>query len=144
MIDLDAFKQLNDTLGHQLGDEILQLAARALRTNCRQSDVAGRFGGDEFILLLPRTDKESAKQVAARILEQFQLSTKARLDGCNWSGDLSMSIGVATVQHSNPSGPERLIAQADHALYLAKQAGKTQVVVFNTTAPARDARTANT
>ena len=92
MIDLDGFKQLNDTLGHQRGDEFLQCTAGILHRYCRQSDTAGRFGCDEFIVLLPETD-------------------------------------LATMAHSRPSSHEQLMAHADQALYRAKQAGKTCVMV---------------
>ncbi|MEE9211804.1 MAG: diguanylate cyclase [Phycisphaeraceae bacterium] len=134
MTDLDAFKELNDTLGHQCGDELLQRAASVLEANCRRSDVAGRFGGDEFIVLLPDTDLQRAQHVATRILEQFKLAAQALLGQTKLAGRLSMSIGLATLCDSRPASPEQLIAHADHALYLAKQAGKTRVMVYRHTA----------
>ena len=71
MIDLDGYKQLNDTFGHQLGDQLLVVAARAITTNLRKMDVAARYGGDEFVLLLPRAATDEAGRVVNRIREDF-------------------------------------------------------------------------
>src|SRR5690606_34827647 len=72
MLDMDHFKQLNDTLGHQRGDEVLQAVAHCLEASCRRSDVIGRFGGDEFVVVLPQTDPALAAQVAQRIYDAFE------------------------------------------------------------------------
>ncbi len=129
MIDLDGFKQLNDALGHPAGDRILQVAARVLLANCRRSDVAGRFGGDEFVLILPQISGEAAEQVARRISEEFETATLAEVGQGRYDGRLSMSMGLAMLSPQRVTAPEQLIAQADHALYCAKSAGKTQLVV---------------
>jgi len=124
MIDLDRFKQLNDSLGHQKGDELLKAAARVLSANCRRSDVAGRYGGDEFVLLLPQTDPQTAVQVAGRIQKEFKLAAGAILpDG----RETSMSLGLACVSLHTPPGADHLVALADAALYQAKQAGKGRI-----------------
>jgi len=130
MIDLDGFKQLNDSLGHQHGDRILKLAAEILQTTCRKSDVAGRFGGDEFVLVLPEADLEHARQVSQRVAEDFQRVASAYLAKHDFSGIVTMSQGVATRQLSGGRTPEQLIAHADHALYRAKAAGKHRMVVY--------------
>ncbi len=120
MIDLDGFKQVNDGLGHQTGDKLLQTAARVLSANCRRSDVAGRYGGDEFVLLLPQTDPPTAMGVLDRIREQF-IEAVAPLVGelpCN------MSMGLACVSVNRATSADQLVALADAALYEAKDAGK--------------------
>ncbi len=130
MIDLDGFKGLNDTLGHRQGDAMLRSAARVLEANCRRSDVAGRYGGDEFILLLPRTDEAEAASVAERVAAQFIRDASAGLAENGFQGRLTMSMGLSTVRAGRPVHPEQLIEQADHALYCAKQAGKTRLMIY--------------
>ncbi len=126
MIDLDAFKPLNDTLGHQKGDALLKTAARVLEANCRRSDVAGRYGGDEFVLILPNADLETARQVARRIQHQFRQATHVLLPvGCQ----TGMSVGLASVRGNRPTHADQLVALADVALYQAKAAGKGCVVI---------------
>ena len=130
MIDLDGFKQLNDTLGHQRGDDLLQCTAGVLERYCRQSDMAGRFGGDEFIVLLPETDVATARRVARRIGERYRLESARLCTDGTVNHHLTMSMGLATLRHTHPSSPEQLMAQADDALCRAKQAGKTCVMVY--------------
>lgn len=129
MIDLDGFKQLNDSLGHPTGDRVLQIAARVLQANCRRSDVAGRYGGDEFVLILPQIDEAAASQVVRRIGEEFETATAMELERAGFEGRLSMSMGLSMLEPQRVTSPDQLIAQADHALYCAKSAGKTQMVV---------------
>ena len=131
MIDLDGFKQLNDALGHQLGDEMLRVAARVLQANCRRSDAAGRFGGDEFVLVLPQTDLDTAHDVAERVMAQFDADARAALNGSQDPRGVSMSMGVASLRETRATSPEALIAAADHALYAAKAAGKRRIQVHH-------------
>lgn len=135
MIDLDGFKQLNDTLGHRRGDEVLQGAAKVLGANCRRSDIAGRFGGDEFILLLPGTNEQTAAAVAERVSAEFTAMSDAALTADGFTGGVTMSMGLATIKGSRAAHPEQLIEHADHALYCAKQAGKTRLSIFRPGAP---------
>lgn len=144
MIDLDHFKQINDTLGHQAGDELLRSTARVLKDNCRKSDIAGRYGGDEFVVLMPQTDQTTAQRAARRIHEQFILDVLpqyAHCGGCA-SKKIGISMGVATLRLDKLCDPEKLITMADHALYQAKQIGKDQIVVYshNDLAPSHSAR----
>lgn len=133
MIDLDRFKAANDGLGHATGDELLKRAARTLRLNCRSSDVVARFGGDEFVLLLPQTDARTAAGAVARIGEEF-LFVSADCYGPDWSAPrVTMSMGVASVRHSRPSHPSQLLAHADAALYQAKQTRRGEVTIFEPT-----------
>jgi two-component system, chemotaxis family, response regulator WspR len=131
MIDLDDFKRLNDTLGHQAGDDLLRRLARVLEANCRRSDVAARFGGDEFVLLMPQTDRFTAKEVAHRIRKEFTMLVESLYADAPTPVRISLSMGVACLRHSLPAGAEQLVAQADRAMYLAKQAGKDALTVFS-------------
>ncbi|MDP7006469.1 MAG: diguanylate cyclase [Phycisphaerales bacterium] len=126
MIDLDGFKRFNDTFGHQKGDEILRLAARVLEANCRSIDISARFGGDEFCLLMPHADSDSAIRVAHRIAAAFDeaISAVAEEETC-----VSMSIGVAHWQITNPINADELVRHADEAMYLAKSETNKRVVL---------------
>lgn len=132
MIDLDKYKQLNDTLGHQVGDELLVLAGKVIGANMRRMDVAARYGGDEFILLLPKSGAEDAAIAADRIRQEFRVSSSlllAREEG------VSMSVGIGSIRENLPIGAEQLVASADAALYMAKEAGRDRVHLFPQQAP---------
>ncbi|MBI1367799.1 MAG: diguanylate cyclase [Planctomycetes bacterium] len=128
MIDLDGFKQLNDTLGHQQGDRLLQAMAKILQANCRRCDIAGRYGGDEFVLLLPHTDPSIARQVARRIKRQFVDSVRAMFPQHT---NCDLSIGIACMSLSHPASADQLVALADGALYRAKQMGKARIIIHD-------------
>ncbi len=134
MIDLDRFKAYNDARGHQAGDDLLRRAGRVLKANCRASDVAARFGGDEFVLLLPQTDAQTAAHACRRIAGEFHVVTADLGDTvCTFSG-VTMSMGVASLAASRPGGPSQLISFADQALYSAKATRRGEIVVFDTQA----------
>jgi diguanylate cyclase (GGDEF)-like protein len=127
MIDMDNFKDVNDTLGHAVGDDLIRDAARSINANLRQMDVACRYGGDEFVLLLPRTDEQMAIGVANRIRKDYALASTTTCGEAR-----TMSIGIAATRSANPrstcpAGPEALLARADQALYEAKDAGRNHV-----------------
>jgi diguanylate cyclase (GGDEF)-like protein len=122
MLDLDHFKQLNDRFGHQAGDEALRLFADAARQNLRQSDALGRTGGEEFCLVLPRTDSAAACGIAERLR---QLVETIAIPGAP-AARLTVSAGVATSMASGDR--EALLKTADEALYAAKRAGRNRVV----------------
>lgn len=127
ILDLDDFKRLNDTYGHQIGDAVLREAARAVQRNMRGADLAGRFGGEEFSVLLPRTKVDEALGVAQRIREEvaaLRMSAGAPLP------EVTVSIGLAGYPASGEAELSELIAHADSALYSAKHAGKNRVVVW--------------
>ena len=130
MIDLDGFKPLNDVLGHQSGDQILQQTARVLQQFVRKSDLAGRFGGDEFVLLLPNTSEVVAVQVAKRIQKTFMEEIAKEVNEKNAYVHLSMSMGVATKNLAGVMSSQRLVGCADQALYAAKRAGKGCLMTF--------------
>jgi len=130
MFDLDGFKTLNDTLGHLQGDATLQKVARAIDGILRGSDLRCRYGGDEFLLLLPETPLGGAAQVAEHVREAI-----ASLDlSTGMPGErLTCSIGVATAGERELE-PEHVIERADAALYAAKRQGRNRVVVQDETA----------
>ena len=124
MIDLDGFKAVNDSSGHHVGDELLQVTADTIMAQLRTSDVAARFGGDEFIALLPQTDADQAKHLAHRIMEQFNRTVKEKFPDVN----VSMSVGVAGMAEADIGDAEALVRTADHAMYEAKGGGKNRIV----------------
>jgi len=124
LLDVDNFKQLNDKLGHQAGDEALKYLAQVLRQTVRPSDAVARYGGEEFVLLLPSTDVEEAVNVMTRV--QRTLTRKFFLHN-NERVLITFSAGVA-VRAAGESRDE-LIARADGAMYQAKQSGKNRVCV---------------
>jgi diguanylate cyclase (GGDEF)-like protein len=131
ILDVDNFKEINDTHGHQAGDRVLRAAASVLRRNMRGPDLAGRYGGEEFAFLLPRTTVAQACQVAERIRAEI---AAMRSDVSGVSVAITTSIGVAGYPESGPADVEELIAQADEALYQAKRSGKNRIA----TAPSKD------
>ncbi|MBC9249893.1 diguanylate cyclase [Pseudomonas alcaligenes] len=122
LIDLDLFKQLNDTHGHLAGDQVLRGFAVALQDNLRQSDIICRWGGEEFILLLKDTGASTARQLAEKIRQQTEQAV-FQFNGVNLR--ITTSIGLTEV-HGEDS-LDRLIARADRALYRAKQSGRNRV-----------------
>jgi diguanylate cyclase (GGDEF)-like protein len=126
MCDLDGYKKLNDTLGHQFGDKILQVTAKIITWNLRVMDIAARYGGDEFVILLPHASAELAMAVGERIHVQFTMQMKTIVPP---ELSLTMSMGIASVQHNKPTHSDLLVAMADEALYEAKHKGKNRTVL---------------
>src|SRR5512145_158708 len=114
--DLDDFKAFNDTRGHLVGNELLRQVANVIRQGVRDIDIAARYGGDEFVVLLPQTDGDQAARLAERLRTWI-----ARLD------DVRASIGVASLS-AGMTGPLELLTEADRAMYEAKARGKNQTV----------------
>ena len=124
MIDLDGYKQLNDSMGHQVGDQLLMLAGRSITANKRTMDIAARYGGDEFVLLLPHASGEEAAAVAQRIREEFFASSAKLLKREN---GVTMSIGVGSLKANRPAHADQLVSLADAALYASKEAGRNRI-----------------
>jgi two-component system chemotaxis family response regulator WspR len=128
MCDIDCFKFYNDTFGHLAGDLCLKKAAAVLTEHLkRPADVAARFGGEEFAIVLPDTDQGGALLIANACrshIEQLAIHNPRSPNGI-----ISMSIGLATVVPSRAGTAETLVATADNALYRAKNDGRNRVVV---------------
>jgi diguanylate cyclase (GGDEF)-like protein len=122
-IDLDHFKQINDSFGHQAGDACLRAIIEPIHAELRQSDVIGRYGGEEFVVILSSADAAAAIPIAQRILERV---AGVEIEGYGKSIRLTCSIGVASSDILGVWG-EKLIAQADAAVYVAKRLGRNQV-----------------
>jgi diguanylate cyclase (GGDEF)-like protein len=130
LLDLDHFKHINDQFGHPCGDHVLRTAAQVLMTNVRKQDIVGRFGGEEFIILMENTGIEEAEAIAERIREGLH-----QLQAFHHDGRLipiSASFGVTSVFSGPDTHFEMLVQQADQALYQAKQNGRNQVRRYDT------------
>jgi len=122
-VDLDKFKEVNDTNGHQAGDAVLQTVARLLRESLRDTDVVARYGGDEFVLLLPGVDAEKANHVGTRVCQEARSRKAQTADGK--SVGITLSLGIATCDSGTRfEDPKALLAAADAALYESKRAGR--------------------
>ncbi len=130
MIDLDGYKQLNDSYGHQIGDQLLVVAGKVISANMRKMDVAARYGGDEFVLLLPRAGSQEAGGVVTRIRDEYRQGSAIVL---RRNEGVTMSIGIGSMKSDLPAGSEQLIAVADGALYQAKGEGRNRIVVSGAT-----------
>lgn len=127
--DLDHFKRVNDSRGHHVGDEVLKATAAHLRACCRPYDIPARWGGEEFIILLPETDEQEAAHIAERIRASLQKGISPTI-----AFPITISIGVA--QYRLGESLEALEERADQALYIAKQQGRNRVLRWSAIAPA--------
>jgi two-component system cell cycle response regulator len=123
--DIDYFKSVNDTYGHDAGDLVLKEFAARLRRNTRGIDLACRMGGEEFVVIMPDTEMSRALQVGERLraciaADAFQINADTRLA-------ITASVGIATLE-SREDTPESLFKRADKALYAAKREGRNRVV----------------
>jgi len=125
MIDLDHFKRVNDTFGHQAGDRVLTTIGHLLADSVRPYDIAARYGGEEFSLLLPETEHKVAEQIAERVRNDI---CSLHFDGELSSLKSTASFGVASCPSSDIVSAEDLIRHADEALYRAKDQGRNRVV----------------
>jgi len=119
MIDVDYFKKINDTMGHQIGDEILIEIATLMKNNFRQSDIIGRWGGEEFMVILPHTTSDEAKEVA----ESF----RKKVETHHYRGDLNVTVSIGVGELSHNESIHECVAQIDQALYEAKAGGRNRV-----------------
>ena len=119
-MDLDNFKKINDTLGHPVGDQVLQLVVDIAKRNLRNMDVVARLGGDEFAIILPETNQSSASKALFKIREDISSAMQEK----NWP--TTLSIGAITCE-AMPIAADKLIAMADDIMYAVKQEGKNDI-----------------
>jgi two-component system, cell cycle response regulator len=129
MLDLDRFKAVNDTYGHQAGDRVLEQLAEILRDSAREIDRLGRYGGEEFMALLPETDVEDGTVFVERV--RREVSRHPFAIGGGQTIHMTLSAGLATYPHEWVQSPEALVRYADEALYAAKTGGRNRVVRFD-------------
>ncbi|MEW5800478.1 MAG: GGDEF domain-containing protein [bacterium] len=128
LFDIDHFKSINDTYGHQAGDLILKDVSSVIKDNSRNTDIVGRLGGDEFLVILPNTEAKGSFTFAERvrlIVEKYGLLRQKNFPNCQ----ITLSIGLAEFNTSLDT-PERLLHKADKALYQSKQKGRNRISVF--------------
>ncbi|MFP5505376.1 MAG: diguanylate cyclase [Gammaproteobacteria bacterium] len=127
MVDLDHFKQINDLYGHGMGDKVLQVTAALLKGQTREGDIIARFGGEEFVLALPNTDLDGARQLADRVLNSLR---SLAFNATGKTVRVTTSIGISSLTGAeSPDRPdllETLLRQADQALYFGKAQGRDQ------------------
>ena len=132
MIDIDYFKRVNDTLGHTTGDSVLIETVDRIKAELRPYDIAGRYGGEEFLIGIPKADVETGKMVAERI--RASISKKPfQIDGNKL--DMTISLGItSTIPSGNKKDMihllENMIERADSALFRAKNAGRNRVILY--------------
>ena len=126
MFDIDFFKKFNDTWGHACGDFVLKSVAKIIKSNTRENDVASRYGGEEFTVMLPDTSKEDAMAVAERIRKQIE-EKDFEYEGQHMKVTISIGCAVYDSQTNPVSNPKDLVEQADKALYVSKRNGRNRV-----------------
>ena len=126
MLDIDKFKNINDTYGHGVGDDVIKILSKILLETTRKSDIVSRFGGEEFALLLPFTDKDSAFIIAEKIRSTVQNKKIIINDGKIIQ--FTISLGVDLILNTDEN-IELSLNRADSALYIAKESGRNKVII---------------
>ena len=132
MLDIDFFKKFNDTYGHACGDFVLQKVSRSIFDSIRGQDLAGRYGGEEFVVMLYNTDADAAMMVAERIRKNIA-EQQLQYEGNTMS--LTISIGVSVFDVENPMSAKELVEMADRALYQSKANGRNRVTLADENTP---------
>ena len=127
MIDIDNFKQYNDTHGHLIGDEALRIIAQTIIKNIRKSDILARYGGDEFVMILPELDKNQSKALAEKLCAVIR-ETKVPKKKTAIKVKLTVSLGISTFPDDGNT-EDTLLKKADEALYRAKDLGRDIVCI---------------
>ncbi len=126
MFDIDHFKKVNDTYGHLAGDRVLIQVAKTAREAIREGDILMRYGGEEFLVILPAASKENCRDVAERMRRKVEETSVA-------DGDqvirVTISIGITSYPELDVAGEQDLVKHADEALYVAKESGRNRVIV---------------
>jgi diguanylate cyclase (GGDEF)-like protein len=130
LVDVDRFKDVNDTHGHLIGDEVLRNLAKAIKNIARESDVVCRYGGEEIAIITPNTSLEKAMILAKRLNETVKKSTMALSGASQEEIYITISLGVSSLDFGEVSCKENLLQRADNALYDAKRNGRDRVVTL--------------
>lgn len=129
MFDLDHFKHINDTFGHALGDQMLECVTQVARAQLRDTDLIGRYGGEEFVIVLPMTGAQQAYLLAERIRTGVEA---LRVETSRGPASVTLSVGIAEMIHApQDESMENIIHRADEAMYAAKKAGRNHTVIFD-------------
>ena len=134
MIDADHFKNVNDTHGHAVGDLVLMSLADCLRRSLRETDIIARFGGEEFVVLLPETSLENAHHVTERLRIRFSKIVVKNETG----GDVRFTVSTGLVSSETTSNIEEMLKLSDECLYVAKENGRNRVIVYGENGPEKD------
>jgi diguanylate cyclase (GGDEF)-like protein len=134
MIDIDDFKSVNDTHGHSFGDRVLKNISTLMQQMIRPSDILGRYGGEEFLIILPQTSSEHSLAVAERIRTAVEFHDFKMLPSQNRDSQITISIGVCTFLGNGQTAKD-LVVSADESLYFAKRDGKNRVKVYESINP---------
>jgi two-component system cell cycle response regulator len=126
IMDIDYFKQVNDTYGHDIGDEVLKEFASRIAANTRGIDLACRYGGEEFVVAMPDTDMSFAYSIAERLRQSIE-TTPIKISRAPSQLNITISIGIAKAEGAGDTA-EKLLHRADQALYRAKRSGRNRVV----------------
>ncbi len=124
MLDIDHFKKVNDTYGHQQGDRVLEFVGKVLKVQCRKFDVVARYGGEEFIIALPQTDPTGSKTVAEKIRKEIETH---RFEDPRGPKMITVSMGLSFYPREDIPNMEEMIKKADSALYKAKENGRNRI-----------------
>lgn len=126
LLDIDFFKSINDTYGHLFGDFVLKTVASVIKEGCRKSDFTGRYGGEEFVVLLPNTDLNQARLFAKKLFEAIKTT-----DYCDDKNQISITVSVGvSFFHDGIEKYTDILAEADQAMYQAKNSGRDRICVF--------------
>jgi two-component system cell cycle response regulator len=128
ILDIDHFKRINDTFGHDIGDKVIQEIADRIRNSVRGIDLACRYGGEEFLVAMPDTDKTFANVVAERLRNEIA-QHKIMINGGREELSVTVSIGISSTEEGpKDDSAQKLIKRADEALYVAKSGGRNRVI----------------
>lgn len=130
LIDIDDFKKVNDNYGHQVGDLILIRIANSIKDELREVDSFGRYGGEEFLIILPNTSAQEALQVAEKVRLKI---AKTEFNNLSQGFSITLSQGISDSSIDNPQSEDQLLHQVDTALYQAKHSGKNSSVIYQCT-----------
>ena len=128
VVDLDHFKNVNDTYGHAAGDEVLREASQRITSSLRETDFVGRYGGEEIVIILPETSIETAKEIGQKVCDEM---AKEPVVSDGETIHVTASLGISHLRPEH-TGQQEVFNEADQALYISKQNGRNRVTVFNT------------